>query len=257
MKTKKIHQIWVGKRKLPPMKIMKSWQKYCEKYGWEYKLWTEEDIENLDLKNKYIYDFYKNCESGCNNYHGMSNIARLEIINRFGGFYFDCDFYSWGTDIESIVNLDHNMIILFPENKYPVDYTRENCRSWMMPFTGYFDSACFVCNGAFYANPNNNVLTDIIESLPEIFENNKNVILKNQNIPASKLSWMTTGCWQMSHFAKKYPIVLLSTKFIFSSIEYARELGMQVDKSSNKKFIDEIICSYIDNHNQERILDNE
>ena len=46
----------------------------------------------------------------------MSDIARLEIVNQFGGYYFDCDFYSWGNDIEKIVNLDHNMGVFSTEN---------------------------------------------------------------------------------------------------------------------------------------------
>jgi hypothetical protein len=38
---------------------MKSWQPYCEKFKWTYKLWRESDIESIHLKNKKLYDYYK------------------------------------------------------------------------------------------------------------------------------------------------------------------------------------------------------
>ena len=54
MISKKIHQIWVGDRPAP-YKIMESWQRYCDKFGWEYCLWDESSIERLNLVNKNIY----------------------------------------------------------------------------------------------------------------------------------------------------------------------------------------------------------
>ena len=53
MISKKIHQIWVGDRPAP-YKIMESWQRYCDKFGWEYCLWDESSIERLNLVNKHI-----------------------------------------------------------------------------------------------------------------------------------------------------------------------------------------------------------
>jgi mannosyltransferase OCH1-like enzyme len=80
---KVIHHIWLG-------------SPYPEKYGalrdtwlannpgWEYKLWTEEDIEALKLVNKKQYEKA--------NYGERSDIARYEILYRFGGLYIDTDF---------------------------------------------------------------------------------------------------------------------------------------------------------------------
>ena len=81
---KVIHQIWLG-------------SPYPEKYvalrdtwlalnpGWEYKLWMEEDIIALKLVNKKQYEKAKN-------YGERSDIARYEILYRFGGLYIDTDF---------------------------------------------------------------------------------------------------------------------------------------------------------------------
>ena len=246
MITRKIHQIWIGDRPAP-YKIMESWKRYCNKFGWEYHLWTESSIEKLNLVNKHIYNFYKN-ESKIQDkfrYQGMADIARLEIINKFGGYYFDCDFYSWGNDIESIVNLDHNMAIFSTENLYPVDCTRDKTKSWWVKFDGDFNSAHFICNGAFYANPSNNILTDTINGLDEVFVKNKSIPWDNHNISIANANWLTSGCWQLTNFSKKHPFILLPPKFIFSSVEYALE--------RKESFIPQIISSYLDDHNENRL----
>ena len=246
MITRKIHQIWVGNRP-PPYKIMESWKRYCDKFKWEYFFWDQNSIEDLNLVNRHIYDFYK-YESKIQNvsrYQGMSDIARLEIINKFGGYYFDCDFYSWGNDIEKIVNLDHNMAIFSTENLYPADCTRDKTKSWWVKFDGDFNSAHFICNGAFYANPNNNILTDTIEGLDEVFVKNKTIPWEDYKISIANANWLTSGCWQLSNFSKKHPFILLPPKFIFSSVEYALE--------RKDSFIPQIISSYLDDHNENRL----
>jgi len=78
-----IHQIWLGSE-LPERfkEAQKSWQAQ----GWQYILWTEKDIEELCLENKRLYD-------QSDNYGERSDIARYEILYRFGGIYCDCDFW--------------------------------------------------------------------------------------------------------------------------------------------------------------------
>ena len=247
MISKKIHQIWVGDRPAP-FKIMESWRRYCNKFGWEYHLWDETAIESLNLVNRHIYNFYKN-ESRIevkSKYQGMSDVARLEIVNKFGGYYFDCDFYSWQNDIEKIVDLDHSMAVFSTENLFPPDCTRDKTRSWWVKFEGNFDSAHFICNGAFYANPNNNILTDTINGLDEVFQKNKLIPWDGKGTTIENVNWLTCGCWQISNFSKKHPFILLSPKFIFSSPEYAIE--------RKETFIPQIISSYLDDYNENRLF---
>ena len=81
---KKIHQIWVG-GKIP--KKYEQWSKNWKKYNpdYEYFFWDEEKILKLGLVN------YKQFLKAKNN--GVkSDIARYEILNRFGGIYADLDF---------------------------------------------------------------------------------------------------------------------------------------------------------------------
>ncbi len=80
-----IHQIWLGNDPLPKQEKIygKTWQKYNP--DWEYKLWTDKDIDEFVLENKALYD-------ATTNYGEKSDIARYEILYRIGGLYVDTDF---------------------------------------------------------------------------------------------------------------------------------------------------------------------
>jgi mannosyltransferase OCH1-like enzyme len=85
---KVIHQIWLGSP--IPSKYdawRASWKKFHPEY--EYKLWTEYEISDLDLVNKDAYVQSKN-------FAVKSDIARCEILYRLGGIYVDTDFECLG-----------------------------------------------------------------------------------------------------------------------------------------------------------------
>jgi len=79
-----IHQIWVGKKPLP-----EEYKRYAEKAkalhpDWEYKLWTDEDVNSFPWTNKRKFKMAEN--------PGMkSDIWRYEILYQFGGLYLDMD----------------------------------------------------------------------------------------------------------------------------------------------------------------------
>jgi mannosyltransferase OCH1-like enzyme len=80
-----IHQIWVGKRPLPETykKLIQTWKDMHP--DWEYKLWTDEEVKHLKLKNRKYYDkAYDMCEK--------ANILRYELLEQYGGLYVDIDF---------------------------------------------------------------------------------------------------------------------------------------------------------------------
>lgn len=80
-----IHQIWVGPHPFPEhcKAFQQTWIKYHP--GWIYILWTNELVEQFGLKNKAQYD-------ATVNYGEKADIARYEILNKFGGLYIDTDF---------------------------------------------------------------------------------------------------------------------------------------------------------------------
>jgi len=81
---KKIHQIWLG-GKIPSKyeELQKTW--INNNPDWEYKLWTDEDLEKFDLVNKKVIDNMTNLGS-------KSDLFRYEILYKYGGVYIDTDF---------------------------------------------------------------------------------------------------------------------------------------------------------------------
>lgn len=79
-----IHQVWLGSP-LPERykKLQESWRKYHP--DWEYIVWQDADIEQFGLHNKDLYD-------QSTNYGERSDLARVEILERYGGLYVDTDF---------------------------------------------------------------------------------------------------------------------------------------------------------------------
>lgn len=84
---KTIHQIWVGPKRIP-----KSYRVFADTIKkmhpeWEYKLWTNADVESFPWINKELFDKTTN--------PGMkSDIWRYEILHRYGGLYLDMDIES-------------------------------------------------------------------------------------------------------------------------------------------------------------------
>lgn len=79
-----IHQIWIGKE-LPKefFKFVQSWRIYHP--DWEYRLWTQDDIPSLNLRNRALIDQSRNPGE-------ISDLMRYEILYRYGGVYLDVDF---------------------------------------------------------------------------------------------------------------------------------------------------------------------
>lgn len=79
-----IHQIWINNKPVPRLyeKFRQSWKNVHP--DWQYKLWLKEDIEKLGLENKYYYDKTRDNRE-------KADIARYEILFRFGGVYADLD----------------------------------------------------------------------------------------------------------------------------------------------------------------------
>lgn len=79
-----IHQIWLGSP-LPEkyLVLQETWKKNHP--DWEYKLWTDKDIDEFGLINRAFYD-------ETSNWGAKSDIARYEILYRIGGLYVDTDF---------------------------------------------------------------------------------------------------------------------------------------------------------------------
>ena len=52
---------------------------------WQFKLWTESDVETFNFKNRDMFD-------EANNYGRKADIWCFEILEQFGGLYLNVDF---------------------------------------------------------------------------------------------------------------------------------------------------------------------
>jgi mannosyltransferase OCH1-like enzyme len=81
---KKIHHVWLGS-KFPDSykRIRDTW--ITMHPDWEYKCWTDEDVDNIDMINREAFDTVENLGA-------KSDILRYEILKIHGGLYIDTDF---------------------------------------------------------------------------------------------------------------------------------------------------------------------
>lgn len=95
MIPKTIHYCWFGRGTKPKLaqKCIASWQKYCP----DYKIieWNEDNFDvNMNNYTRMCYEQKK--------YAFLSDYARLVVVAKHGGIYFD-------TDVELIRSVDHLM----------------------------------------------------------------------------------------------------------------------------------------------------
>ena len=85
-----IHQIWMGDDPIP-QEWTDSWKK--KNPNFKHILWTEEKIRKMGLVNMSLFDDYKNLKKkdGRIMYHAMADVARTEILYKYGGVFLDAD----------------------------------------------------------------------------------------------------------------------------------------------------------------------
>lgn len=152
-----IHQVWIGPNS-PPWQWIDSFRKnFMDKYpAWKYRLWRENEIENLRLINKSKYESEKVLS-------GKVNILRYELLYQFGGIYIDAD-------SEWINNKPLQELI---------DHTNQTGI-----FAGWEDKK-MLANGVIGCSPKNPIMYYVIKLLGHTYHENR--ILKNRP------TWISSG----------------------------------------------------------------
>ena len=79
-----VHQIWLGGQFPCKYKQLTDiWKKMHP--DWTFLLWTEKEIEEFGLANKWMYENMKNPSA-------KSDVVRYEVVYSYGGVYVDTDF---------------------------------------------------------------------------------------------------------------------------------------------------------------------
>jgi mannosyltransferase OCH1-like enzyme len=164
---KVIHQIWVGPKPLP--KIYLKYQNTCKAMhpDWEFKLWTNKELEKFNLKNRDLFD-------KAADYREKADIFRYEILKREGGLYLDVDHfcldkfdditdrYSFFAGIEppfyyGMPVISNALIGSYPDNKIFDDILKEIRNKWdVQDAHSFYWVACYrsmlPLTSAFIAN---------------------------------------------------------------------------------------------------------
>jgi mannosyltransferase OCH1-like enzyme len=79
-----IHQIWLGSE---PDSNLKKYMDSVKSANpdYEYRLWTDKEVETIDFNNKNLF-------LSCKNFGQRSDILRYAVLEKFGGIYLDTDF---------------------------------------------------------------------------------------------------------------------------------------------------------------------
>jgi mannosyltransferase OCH1-like enzyme len=141
-----IHQIWIGPKPLP--KHAQKWQKLCNKYGYEYKLWRDNDVGKL-INQKY-YDEMKN--NRC--YPGMADILRYEVVYNHGGLYTDFD----------MTPVDLPIFDYLPKTGFGISLEHEHINLSAPGLNN--NKAIFAANQIIVACPKHPILERVIHSMP-------------------------------------------------------------------------------------------
>jgi mannosyltransferase OCH1-like enzyme len=129
-----IHQVWLGSKF--PDKLCRLRDTWIDMHpGWEYRLWTDDDVDSFGLNNINSFNAIKNFGS-------KSDIFRYEILHRHGGIYVDVDF---------------ECIKPFDDLTYLEFFTG----------TGYTDKPYWY-NGLFACKPEHPILSNLIQKLKSL-----------------------------------------------------------------------------------------
>lgn len=162
-----IHQIWLGPKE-PPQWCIDSWKiNYInENPEWLYKLWTEKEIENLDLLNKSIYDKEPT-------YRGKSDIARYEILYKEGGIFLDAD--SLWINNKSLDHILNDLPKKLPTKDILFGANEPTANNHL------------IANGVIGCNKGNSIMFSLIQYLKNSYIDNKLKYARDYDI------WLVTG----------------------------------------------------------------
>ncbi len=179
-----VHQIWIGPHPAP-REWMQSWVDFCKRYGWQYMVWDDARIDALKLTNVKEYN-------SSDSYQQKSDIARYEIMYRYGGLYVDCDMVNLGHDLENVLPFAHSNFIAVPEHPHSSATTTKL-------------GVPYCANGFFASVQGHPALKKMIAGCASR--------LKSRSYFAHV--WIQTGPVLFNSCIKDYPVTLIPYKWVF------------------------------------------
>ena len=202
-----VHQIWIGENKRPDI-WMDTVKKFCNDYGYEYKLWDDNTVNTLNLINKQYYDMEPQIHLNKKNYQLKADILRYELLYSFGGIYIDADIViTNGEKLNTIIN----------------DFSNDVGFGWEKDNTVISNSVIFsVKNGKF--------MKDCIDGI------------KDRNLNTAP--FLATGPYYVTDIynANKYTDIKLYPSILFYPVHW---VGIQkINAHKNTNYPDSVMFQY-------------
>ncbi len=86
-----VHQIWFGDASRRNQGRFSLWQTAAEKFDYQYRLWTEDDLDEIAsfMPERNQRELEKFLAQG--NFWAASDIVRISLLRHYGGIYVDAD----------------------------------------------------------------------------------------------------------------------------------------------------------------------
>ena len=204
-----IHQIWIGKE-LPQafVQFQRTWQIYHP--DWEYRLWTQHDINSLNLRNREFVLQSRNPGE-------ISDLMRYEILYQYGGVYLDVDYeclrsldplhylYDFYIGIQpldsGLVQLGIGIIGAAPGHPILnecIEHVKDGWGNKQLEQKATARTGPIYCTKIFYAHANRASTCDI--ALPASFF----YPLGSKETECKRLAWVQEGAFAVHHWAKSW-----------------------------------------------------
>jgi mannosyltransferase OCH1-like enzyme len=121
-KIKTIHQIWLGKINKKVIDLVENTKRINSNYN--HILWTNANIKEFE---EFYELFYKNDKIN-KNLALLTDVLRIYIIQKYGGFYFDVDMIF----LKSLDNYDYEFDFMISKDKFKY---LQNCVLYSLPKT--------------------------------------------------------------------------------------------------------------------------
>ena len=210
-----IHYCWFGESEIPveSQNYIDEWKRLCPDY--KFIRWDE---SNYDVhKNRYISEAYK-----LKKWAFVSDFARLDIVNTFGGIYLD-------VDVQLLKNLDKFL-----------DYKS----FWGIEKN--FDKRLFVANGLGFGSEKNNEIINELLLLYEKFD------INGEDITFSPCPEFQLTTFQKFGFKQKNKIQNCNGNIIFSTKYFSpKNFFGKIKLKKQTVSIHHYHASWTDNRNKE------
>ena len=225
MIPKIIHQFWIGPKK-PPLPLMQTWR--SKNPGWDYIFWDEAALKDNfpnGLRNQKQYD---DIEELC----GKCDIARVEILEQYGGFFIDAD-----------------SICLEPLDEFLLVNDSFTC------YENEFERANLLSCGYLASTPDNDLMKLLIEAVGR--KDIKKALQAADRSPfdSSHRAWQLTGSGLLtsSVFQNKYTSISIYPSYYFIPNHYTGRKYLGPAKSYSDQLWGSTVSSPFYGYSEEKI----